>query len=118
MVKEFKEKEIALAEVCKQHYVALMSIFGSAVKGTFTEESDIDLLVLFTDDLDVLDYADNYFSLLENLELLFGKKVDLLSIKSIKNSALREEIFQSKIDLYAAQDAEIYSGYRECYSRN
>lgn len=48
------------------------------------ENSDIDFLVQFSDDIDVLDYADNYFSFLEKLESLMGKKIDLVSKKSLK----------------------------------
>ncbi len=66
------------------------------------ENSDIDFLVQFSDKIEVLDYADNYFSFLEKLENLMGKKNDLVSKKSLKNPILIEEIDRSKIDLYAA----------------
>jgi predicted nucleotidyltransferase len=49
-----------------------------------------------------LDYADNCFSLLEKLQNLLGKKIDLVSQKSLKNPVLIEEITRSKVDLYAA----------------
>jgi predicted nucleotidyltransferase len=64
--------------------------------------SDIDLLVQFSEDIQILDYADNYFSLLENLEKLLNKKIDLVSIKSLKNPILIKEIEGSKLELYAA----------------
>ena len=51
---------------------------------------------------DVLDYADNYFEFLKQLEILTGKKVDLVSKKSLKNPILIEEIERSKVELYAA----------------
>jgi len=66
------------------------------------EHSDIDLLVEFSEDLDVLEYADNYFSLLEKLEALLGKPVDLVSRKSLTNPILMQEINRSKVALYAA----------------
>ena len=64
--------------------------------------SDVDFLVRFSDEIDVLDYADNYFSLLEELENLLGKKVDLTTNKSLMNPVLIQEIDRSKVDLYAA----------------
>lgn len=87
---------------CKEHHVEAIALFGSAAKNTMHEGSDIDLLVEFSDDIDVLEYADNYFSLLTRLQDILNKKVDLVSAKSIKNPILKEEIYQSKIDLYAA----------------
>lgn len=79
-----------------------MSIFGSAASNSMKENSDVDFLVEFDDDIDVLDYSDNYFSLLENLEKLIGIKIDLVSKKSLKNPILIEEIDRSKVELYAA----------------
>jgi uncharacterized protein len=88
--------------VCKQHHVEAISLFGSAAKNAMHDDSDIDLLVEFSNDIDVLEYADNYFSLLEQLEDILKRKVDLVSSKSLKNPVLKEEVYQSKIDFYAA----------------
>ncbi|GAB3004324.1 hypothetical protein GCM10027284_22660 [Cyclobacterium sediminis] len=66
------------------------------------ENSDIDLLVAFSDDIDILDYADNYFSLLDTLQNISNRKVDLVSSKSMKNPVLKEEVYQTKVELYAA----------------
>lgn len=91
-----------IISLCKLHHVKSISIFGSAAKNTMHENSDIDFLVQFSDEIDLLQYADNYFRLLENLEKLTGKKIDLVTRKSLKNPILIQEIEQSKIDLYAA----------------
>lgn len=88
--------------LCKQHRVKSIALFGSAARDTMTRDSDIDFLVEFEEAIDVLEYADNYFSLLEGLEQLTGKKIDQLSVHSLRNPVLKEEIFRSKIDLYAA----------------
>jgi predicted nucleotidyltransferase len=87
---------------CKQHHVQTLSLFGSAAKNTLDEDSDIDLLVAFSDEIDVLDYADNYFSLLDRLQSILNRKVDLVSRKSLKNPILKEDVYRSKVDLYAA----------------
>lgn len=67
-----------------------------------TPQSDIDFLVQFSDKIETLDYADNYFAFLEALEKIMGRKIDLISLKSLKNPVLLEEINRSKIELYAA----------------
>ena len=64
--------------------------------------AELDFLVQFSEAIDVLDYADNYFSLLENLEMILSKKVDLISVKSLKNKILIDDIERSKVVLYAA----------------
>lgn len=91
-----------LIDLCKEHNVLSISVFGSAVNGVFSEDSDLDLLVHFSEEIDVLDYSDNYFSLLEKLQSLTGKKVDLVSVNSLRNPILKEEIEKSKVKLYAA----------------
>lgn len=91
-----------ITAACKQHHVEAISLFGSAAKNTMHEGSDIDLLVEFSKDINVLEYADNYFSLLERLQEILNKKVDLVSSKSLKNPILKEEIYRTKVDLYAA----------------
>ncbi len=91
-----------IVALCDMHHVKAISLFGSAAKNAITATSDLDFLLRFSDDLDVLDYADNYFSFLEGLENITGKKIDLLSEKSLKNPVLKEEINRTKIVLYAA----------------
>jgi predicted nucleotidyltransferase len=95
-----KLKEIIV--ICKKHNIDSIAVFGSAAKNEMNENSDIDFLVKFSNKINVLDYADNYFSVLEKLEKLIGKKVDLVSVKSLINPVLISEINNSKIELYAA----------------
>jgi predicted nucleotidyltransferase len=102
MIELIQNKLDEIIAACKQHHVEAISVFGSAAKNTMREDSDIDLLVEFSDTIDVLEYADNYFSLLNQLQDILNRKVDLLSGKSLKNPVLKEEIYQSKVDLYAA----------------
>lgn len=102
MTKLIEDRKQEIIDLCKLHCVNSIAIFGSAASETMHEESDIDFLVQFDEKMDVPEYADNYFSLLEKLEGLLGKKIDLISKKSLRNPILIEEIERSKIDLYAA----------------
>lgn len=88
--------------LCKKHKVRSISLFGSAARNTMNVESDVDLLVDFSEDVTLLDYADNYFSLIDGLERITGRKVDLLTTRSLRNPILKRSIDSSKIDLYAA----------------
>ncbi|WP_296619670.1 nucleotidyltransferase domain-containing protein [Marivirga sp.] len=84
------------------HKVKSISLFGSAANDKMNENSDIDFLVQFSEEIELLNYADNYFSLLEGLEKSLNRKIDLVSVKSLRNPILKDEINRSKIDLYAA----------------
>ena len=63
--------------LCAKHKVNKLFVFGSVLKDTFTNESDIDFVVDF-EKLDLSDYADNYFDLKDQLESIFNRPVDLL----------------------------------------
>ena len=68
-----------ILELCRMHKVKTLSVFGSILTDRFTDSSDVDLLVDFEPvDHDTFDYVSNYFSLRDALELLFGRKVDLI----------------------------------------
>lgn len=95
-----KQKLIPLNDLCKTYYVDNLFLFGSAAKNQFNENSDLDFLVNFSSDLELLDYANNYFDFLEELKQLFNREVDLVTEKSLKNPILIQEINQTKIAVY------------------
>ncbi len=102
MNKLVENKRFEIAAICKKHNVNVLSVFGSAASDAMHAQSDVDLLVSFSEDIDAIDYSENYFSLLHKLELLFGKRVDLVSEKSLRNAVLIAEIERTKVQLYAA----------------
>ena len=102
MVDLIKNNIGIIKTLCQKHRVRTLALFGSAADNSMNNNSDIDFLVEFDENIDVLDYADNYFSLLHRLEMIFKKDIELISIKSIKNPIFKTEVYKSKIDLYAA----------------
>lgn len=85
--------------LCAKHKVNKLFVFGSVLKDTFTNESDIDFVVDF-EKLDLSDYADNYFDLKDQLESIFNLPVDLLEEKGIRNPYLRKQIENEKHLIY------------------
>ncbi len=82
------------------HYgVVKAYAFGSAVKGTMTENSDVDFIISFPEDMHFVTYADNYFALGHALEKLLKKNVDLVAEKTLKNPYLLQSINSHKIQL-------------------
>ncbi len=77
--------------LCKSHKVKSLYAFGSVLTDKFNDKSDIDLIVNFSD-VQLLDYADNYFDLKFSLEDTFKRSVDLLEEKAIKNPYLKRAI--------------------------
>ena len=73
--------------------------FGSVVKGTQHEDSDVDFIVSFSEDMDYVSYADNYFALAHSLEALLNRKVDLVTEKTLKNPYLIQSINNHKVQV-------------------
>ena len=95
------ENREAIAELCRRHHVRRLSVFGSAVRDDFDpSHSDVDLLVDF--EPFEASYARNFFSLLFSFDELFGRKVDLVTDKYVRNPYLRKAIEAEKVTLYAA----------------
>ena len=88
-----------ITKLCKTHNVKSLYAFGSVVTDKFNTESDIDLIVEFQQ-LDVLDYVDNYYDLKFSLEILLNREIDLIEEKAIKNPYFRKTINQNKQLIY------------------
>jgi uncharacterized protein len=73
--------------------------FGSAVKGSMREDSDIDFIISFPENMDYETYANNYFALAHALEDLLKKNVDLVTEKTLKNPFLLESINSHKVQV-------------------
>ena len=85
--------------LCKTHQVKSLYAFGSLLTDKFNTESDVDLIVDFQQ-LDVLDYGDNYYNLKFSLEDIFKRNVDLLEEKAIRNPYFLKTLNQNKKLIY------------------
>ena len=96
MIREIEEQREAIEGLCRRFRVRRLELFGSAAAGGFNpQSSDLDFLVEF-EELCANEYADAYFGLLEELEKLFRRDVDLVVAGSVKNPYLRESIRRSR----------------------
>ncbi|HCY43641.1 MAG TPA: nucleotidyltransferase [Prolixibacteraceae bacterium] len=93
-----------LFELCENHKVNQLYVFGSALTNQFNESSDIDFLVQFSQ-VDLLAYFDNYMDFKEQLESLFGRSVDLIENQAIKNPIFRRVIDREKQLVYERKSA-------------
>ena len=67
------EKREAIKTTCARYGATNARVFGSCARDEYDEKSDIDLVVHFSDQLDMA----KFFRLKEDLEKLIGKEVDL-----------------------------------------
>ena len=102
MIPVIGEQTAELEQLCLRYNVLRLDLFGSAVTSQYQpEESDLDFVVEFQS-LPEGAYADTYFGLLEALERLFGKPVDLVVSSAIKNPYFRQSIEETKRLIYEA----------------
>ena len=91
-----------IRQLCEKHGVISLGVFGSATTDRFTEASDLDFLVEFDPALTATQKAQAFFSLKEELEEMFSRPVDLVTVSSLTNPYFRDSVLQERQPLYAA----------------
>jgi len=82
----------AIVPILKRYGVKKAALFGSTVKETSREGSDVDILVEIEADISLLDFIE----LKQALEDRLGRKVDLVEYSAIK-PLLRERILGEQV---------------------
>jgi len=102
MIGLIKDNYESLNNLCKQYRVQRLEVFGSALtgEGFDSESSDLDFLVEFLP-LQPGEHADCYFGLLEALQDMFQRHVDLVETKAIRNPYFLESINRNRREIYA-----------------
>lgn len=97
---QLKVNDRDLAALCRRHHLKRLSLFGSAARADFGDDSDVDLLVEFepgrTPSLGGL------VSLQDELSALFGRKVDVATTSILRNPYRERAIKRDLETLYAA----------------
>ncbi|HEX9844454.1 MAG TPA: nucleotidyltransferase domain-containing protein [bacterium] len=97
---EAQRKE--LGQLCQRFHVRRLELFGSATADRFdAARSDLDFLVEFLP-LQPAEHSEAYFGLLEALQDLFRRSVDLVELGAIRNPYFRSSVERSRVLLYAA----------------
>ncbi|MFN4144497.1 MAG: nucleotidyltransferase family protein [Runella sp.] len=88
-----------LADFWKDKPVKKAYVFGSIARGDFTSDSDIDILVEW--DKDRLIGMIEYIKIMDSLENIFNKKIDLVATDGISEH-FKSIIDKEKILIYEA----------------
>lgn len=89
-----------IADFCRKWRVQEFSLFGSVLREDFRPDSDVDVLVAF--EPGVRHSLEAWLDMQDELEAMFGRKVDLVERRSITNPYRRYEILTTRRVLYAA----------------
>ncbi|MDE6228123.1 MAG: nucleotidyltransferase domain-containing protein [Muribaculaceae bacterium] len=89
-----------IKELCEKFKVNKLYAFGSVLTSRFNDESDVDILVKFQNDVTYHLYADLFFGLHNALESLFGRKVDLVDEEALRNKYFIEELNRTRQIIY------------------
>jgi predicted nucleotidyltransferase len=89
-----------IADFCNKWRVTEFALFGSILRSDFTPMSDIDVLLTFdeTAPWSLMDVV----RMQSELERLFGRRVDIVEKKAIKNPVRRKRILSTYEVIHAA----------------
>jgi predicted nucleotidyltransferase len=102
LVKNIEIPTDKITDFCQRWKITEFALFGSVLRDDFRSDSDVDILVTFDPDahrtlFDLVDMQDE-------LEVMFGRKVDLVSRRGIersRNYLRRKAILNSAQIIYA-----------------
>ncbi len=106
MVDFIEKYQTQIQAICEAYHVERLFAFGSVLTNAFSEKSDVDLIVSFSEKHKISLFK-HYFGLKEALEKLFGRNVDLMEEKPIRNPILREEVEATKTLIYGKKGQEM-----------
>jgi len=96
-----KSQTDLLTEFCKRWNITEFSLFGSILRDDFGPESDVDCLIVFSEDsawslFDIVDMRD------ELSEIFGGRNIDIVERGAIQNPFRRHSILTTRRIVYAA----------------
>lgn len=89
-----------IIQFCEKWMITELSIFGSALRDDFSDDSDVDILVTLAEDAPWSLY--DWIDMIDELKEIFGRDVDLVSSKGLRNPYRRREILSNREIIYAS----------------
>ena len=89
-----------IADFCRRWRVTELALFGSVLRDDFRPQSDVDILVSFEPGAPWTLW--DLSTMRQELEQIFGRKVDLVEKKGLRNPFRRQAVLSSQHLIYAA----------------
>jgi predicted nucleotidyltransferase len=89
----------AIEAFCAQYGVKELALFGSVLREDFDDQSNVDILVEFLPGHGFT--FDNTPDIIDDLTQIFGRRVDVVEARCIRNTYRRDAIMRSKRVIYA-----------------
>jgi predicted nucleotidyltransferase len=97
-----QEKRDDMVELCRRFHVRSLELFGSGTCEEFApDRSDLDFLVEF-EPCRPSEHYERYFGLRECLHELFGRNVDLVEVRAVRNPYFLRRANESREPIYVA----------------
>jgi predicted nucleotidyltransferase len=97
----------AIAAFCQKWQIKELALFGSALTDEFRPDSDVDFLVSFDEpEPDWGPWMGRWHDMEEDLELIVGRKVDLVekgAVERSRNYIKRRHILEHQRTIYVAR---------------
>jgi hypothetical protein len=92
-----------IADFCQRWKITEFALFGSVLRDDFRSDSDIDVLVTFIPNpgWSLFDWVD----MKDELEEMFGRKIDIADKEGLKNPYRRYEILKNYQVIYANEQS-------------
>lgn len=83
---------------CQKWKVSEMALFGSVLREDFGPESDVDVMIEFEPNMPWSLY--DWIDMIDELSEIFGRKVDLISKKGLRNPYRKKTIMETNKVIY------------------
>jgi predicted nucleotidyltransferase len=101
MKSAFLEENLSLIQhLMRKHRIKKGYIFGSCAKGNATNESDVDVLVELDESIEPVELGEHLWNLQFEMETLLGRKVDLMTTRSLRNPFFKQEVDETRQLIY------------------
>ena len=88
-----------IPEMCEKYQIAYVDVFGSTARSEQGVDSDIDLIIEFSEPRRK-NISHRFFGFLHELEDKYNQRVDILTEHSLQNPYLKEVVNQDRIRIY------------------
>ena len=97
---KIKVPQRKITSFCRKWMITELALFGSVLREDFNQDSDVDVLVTFAENApwSLWDFVD----MQDELKAIFGRDVDIVEKRALRNPFRRHEILSTNEVVYAS----------------